>query len=87
MTEKQKMKYRNLALKFMSKTGMMRNMYKTRRTLKLKKRKIQNQNLIKKTIQTKEKKLKRMKAVYVTQESQSEDEKKAKLGIRDTTSL
>ena len=62
MTEKQKMKHRNVTLKFMTITGMMGNMTKIRKTLELKKRKMQNQKIIKKTIQTKEGKiLKRMK--------------------------
>ena len=55
MTGKPKMKHRNVTLKFMSITGMMRNMNKTRRTMKLKKRKKQNQKIIMK------KKLKRSK--------------------------
>ena len=61
--EKQKMKHRNVTLTFMSITkGIMRSMNKTRMTLKLKKRKMQNHKITKKTIQTKEgKKLKTMK--------------------------
>ena len=55
MTGKQKMKHRNVTSKFMSIPGMMRNMNKTRRTLKLKKRKMQNQKI------TQKKKLKRTK--------------------------
>ena len=55
MTGKQKMKRRNVTLKFSSITGMMKNINKTRRTMKLKKRKMQNQKI------TKRKKLKRMK--------------------------
>ena len=48
MTGKQKMKHRNVTLKFMSLTGMMMmNMRKTRRALKSKKRKIQNQKITK----------------------------------------
>ena len=49
------MKHRNVTSKFMSITGMMRNMNKTRRTMKLKKRKKQNQKI------TIRKKLKRTK--------------------------
>ena len=56
LTGKHKMKHRSVALKFMSITGMMmRNMSKTRRALKSKKRKMQNQEI------TKRKKLKIMK--------------------------
>ena len=46
MTGKPKMKHRNVTLKLMSITGMMRKMNKTRRTMKLKKRKKQNQKII-----------------------------------------
>ena len=38
MTVKQKLKHRNVTLKFTSIAGLMRNMNKTRRTLKLKKK-------------------------------------------------
>ena len=55
MTGKQKMEHRNVTLKFLSITGIMKNMNKTRRAMKLKKRKMQNQKI------TKWKKLKRMK--------------------------
>ena len=55
MTGKQKMKHRNVILRFMSITGAMRNMIKLRRTLEMKKRKLQNQKI------TKMKKLKRNK--------------------------
>ena len=55
MTGKQKMKHGNVTLKFISITGMMRNMNKTTRTLISKKRKMQNQKL------PKRKKLKRTK--------------------------
>ena len=55
MTGKQKMRRKNVTLRFMSITGMMRNMDKLRGTLELKKRKLQNQKI------TKRKKLKRMK--------------------------
>ena len=55
VTGKQKMKHRNVTLKYMSITGMKRNMNKASRTMKLKKRKMQNQKL------TKRKKLKRTK--------------------------
>ena len=39
MTGKQKIKHRNVTLKFMSITGMMRSMNKTQRILKLKREK------------------------------------------------
>ena len=39
------MKHRNMTLRFISITGMMRNMNKTRRILKLNKRKTQNQKI------------------------------------------
>ena len=55
MTGKQKMKLRNVTLKFITITEMMRNMNKIRRTLKLKKRRMENQKI------TKRKKLKRIK--------------------------
>ena len=55
MTGKQKTKHRNVTLKFITITEMMRNMNKIRRTLKLKKRKMENQKI------TKRKKLKRIK--------------------------
>ena len=55
MTGKQKMKQRNVTLKFITITEMKRNMNKIRRTLKLKKRKMENQKI------TKRKKLKRIK--------------------------
>ena len=55
VTIKQKMKHRNATSKLMSISGMMRNMNKTRRTIKLKNRKKQNQKI------TKRKKLKRTK--------------------------
>ena len=55
MTGKQKMKHRDVTLKFLSITGIMRNIKKTRRTMKLKKRKMQNQKI------TKRKKLKKTK--------------------------
>ena len=55
MTRKQKMRHRNVTLRFTSIAGMMRNMNKLRRTPELKKRKLQNQKI------TKRKKLKRMK--------------------------
>ena len=45
MTGKQKMKHRNMTLRFTSITGMMRNMSKIRRTPELKKRKMQNQKI------------------------------------------
>lgn len=64
MAGKQRMKHRNVTLKFTTITGMMRIITKTRRALNLKKRKIQNQKSIRNTIQTKErKKLKRMKGL------------------------
>ena len=43
MTGKQKMRHKNVTLRFMSIRGMMRNMHKLRGTLELKKRKLQNQ--------------------------------------------
>ena len=55
MTGKQKKKHRNVTLKLMRITGMMTSMNKPRRTLKSKKRKMQNQKI------TKRKKLKRTK--------------------------
>ena len=55
MTGKQKMKHRNVTLKFITIVEMMRNMNKIRRTLKLKKRKMEKQKI------TKRKKLKRTK--------------------------
>ena len=55
MTGKQKMKHRDVTLKFLSITGIMRNIKKTRRAMKLKKRKMQNQKI------TKRKKLKKAK--------------------------
>ena len=57
MTGKQKMKHRNMTLRFTSITGMMRNINKLRRTPELKKRKLRNQN----QKITKRKELKRMK--------------------------
>ena len=61
-TGKQKIKHRNVTLKFMNITEMMKNMSKSGRELKLKKRITQNQKIIKKTIQTNERKqLKRKK--------------------------
>ena len=65
MTRKQKTNHRNVTLKLMRMTEIMRDMNKTKRTLKLKRRKMQNQQVIKKTIQTKEReKLKRMERSY-----------------------
>ena len=65
MTRKQKTNHRNVTLKLMRMTEIMRDMNKTKRTLKLKRRKMQNQQVIKKTIQTKEReKLKRMEGSY-----------------------
>ena len=55
ITGNQKMKHRNVTLRFTSITGMMRIMSKLRRTPELKKRKLQNQKI------TMRKKLKRMK--------------------------
>ena len=45
ITKKQKKKHKNVTLKFMSITRMIRNMNKTRRMLKLKNRKMQNQKI------------------------------------------
>ena len=44
ITGKQKMKHRNVTLRFMSITEMMRNMNKLRRTLELKKKKTEPEN-------------------------------------------
>ena len=55
MTGKERMKHRNVTLRFTSITGMMKNMSKLRRAPGLKKRKLQNQKI------TMRKKLKRMK--------------------------
>ena len=60
-----------MTLKLMRMTEMSRDMNKTKRTLKLKRRKMQNQKVIKKTIQTKEReKLKRMERSYYQNRSQ-----------------
>ena len=44
MTGKQKIKHRNVTLKFMSITGMMRSMNKTQRILKLKRENVESEN-------------------------------------------
>ena len=64
MVGKQRMKHKNVTFKFTTITGTMRNITKTMRTLNLKKKKMENQKIIRNTIQTKErKKMKRMKGL------------------------
>ena len=73
MTGKQKMKHRNVTLRFTSITGMISNMSKLRRTAELKKRKWQNQKI------TMRKKLKRMKKSLWLNHSQKNMKKKAEV--------
>ena len=47
MTGKQKIKHRSMTLRFMSITGMMRNIKKLRRTLELKNKELENQKITK----------------------------------------
>ena len=72
MTGKERMKHRNVTLRFTSITGMMKNMSKLRRAPGLKKRKLQNQKI------TMRKKLKRMKRSLWLNCSQKIMEKKLK---------
>ena len=73
MTGKQKMKQRNVTLRFTSITGLMRNMSKLRRTPQLKKRKWQNHKI------TMRKKMERMKRSLWLNCSQNIMKKKAEV--------
>ena len=73
MTGKQKMKHRNVTLRFTSITGMMWNMSKLRRTPEPKKRKLQNQKI------NNEEEIENNEEIFMVELQSEDNEKKAKV--------